>query len=996
MSRRAGHRGTLSSKRVFVCLLFATILFLWQSSAAQTGPTGYVQRQVVTTNGAVTFVGNSLGLNKDGTNDRPGTSGSIGAFITTDTSLQKNPAWPPGTTGDWHLNSSSAVLSLLSESHIIYAELIWGGSYLFGGEDVSAFLNDPINFTTPAGTTQVTRDPATAVTRSGPQQNYYVRTANVTDLVSAAGNGTYTVGRVPATQATAEANFNAAGWTLAILYENSTFPARSLSLFLGLEPQGGAIASVSGICTANNNGNPHQGARVAVSASGGDTPDPGNTRDSLRFGPSSDLSQDKFRLSGPNNPTANFFASQINGDTGNLDTNGTFGDRNNDFNGNFAGGRQGWDITNVDASPQLVKAQTVAFAQGTADADDFFINALAMQIDVIGPAFGFHSATSVSSATAQVGDVLTYTVGLDNFGATDANNVVLTVPLPAGMSFVAGSFRLDGTATGANPVTGAAIGTVAQTQRREATFQFRVDSIPAAPAPARYQVTPTWTYTYTSKGCGGQTAQSGSAISNTVTTEIARITATKSASTPSIRPDEILTYTIRISNTGTAASHDTLVTDAIPTGTTYRPNTTTLNGVAVADQSGTSPLVIGMLVNSSAVAGLSTPSNSPGVIGPGQSAIVSFEVIVNSSTTAPVGNTATIEPDGISGPLPAFPVSVTTPVFASSDLAVSMAGPVTGAAGTNITYTVTVKNAGPSAADAVSLFDGTPPGLTLVSVTGACTVLPCSLGTLANDETRTVLVTYSIPANYSLNTIVNTATVTTTSQDPLPDNNSASASTAIGAPVADLMITNTNGVSGVIVGTATTYTITVTNAGPSTAANAVVTDLFPAGLTAVTWTCANTGGAVCGAPAGTGNINAIVTVPVNGIATFTATGTIDPALTGTIVNTARVVPAAGTSDPTPAVATDSDPVELQADLSVTQTGPATIVAGNPITYTLYCAQRRAIRGRKRTARGNRPCGADLRVRDRPLHGLSVQPRDACGGRDRQSRDHVRRARDLPP
>ena len=76
--------------------------------------------------------------------------------------------------------------------------------------------------------------------------------------------------------------------------------------------------------------------------------------------------------------------------------------------------------------------------------------------------------------------------------------------------------------------------------------------------------------------------------------------------------------------------------------------------------------------------------------------------------------------------------------------------------------------------------------------------------------------------------------------------------------------------SGVVVGTATTYTITVTNAGPSTAANAVVTDAFPAALTGVIWSCVGTGGAVCGAPAGTGHINATVTVPVTGTLTFMA------------------------------------------------------------------------------------------------------------------------------
>jgi len=167
-NKRPGRTGTSSCRRACVCLLFATILCLWSPIAAQ--EQGYVQRKVVTTTGAVTFVGNALGLNKDGTNDRPGTSGSLGTFITTDTSQRDNPEWPQGTTGDWRLNSSSAVLSLPSGSRIIHAELIWGGSYLFGSEDVSDFLNDPITFKTPTGTTQVTRDPTTAVTRSGPSR----------------------------------------------------------------------------------------------------------------------------------------------------------------------------------------------------------------------------------------------------------------------------------------------------------------------------------------------------------------------------------------------------------------------------------------------------------------------------------------------------------------------------------------------------------------------------------------------------------------------------------------------------------------------------------------------------------------------------------------------------------------------------------------------------------------------------------------------------------
>src|SRR5262249_3430175 len=154
-------------------------------------------------------------------------------------------------------------------------------------------------------------------------------------------------GGVPGTQSASETDFNVAGWTLAIVYENFSLPTRNLSLFVGLEPQDGQPASVSGFCTPTGSA-PLRG-RVAVSAVEGDTHLDGDT---LRFGPSSSvLSQDRYRLSGPNNRITNFFASQINGDDGELVTTGTFGNRNNTFNSpHFEGGRQGWDITNVDAS----------------------------------------------------------------------------------------------------------------------------------------------------------------------------------------------------------------------------------------------------------------------------------------------------------------------------------------------------------------------------------------------------------------------------------------------------------------------------------------------------------------------------------------------------------------------------------------------------------------------------------------------------------------------
>ena len=163
---------------------------------------------------------------------------------------------------------------------------------------------------------------------------------------------------------------------------------------------------------------------------------------------------------------------------------------------------------------------------------------------------------------------------------------------------------------------------------------------------------------------------------------------------------------------------------------------------------------------------------------------------------------------------------------------------------------------------------------------------------------------------------------------------SATTNTPLAAPVTDLHITKTNGVDGVVAGLPTTYTITVTNPlGPSDASGATVTDTFPATLTGVTWTCAGTGGGTCVA-AGSGHINTPVTVPVGATVVFTATGTVNPAATGDLVNSAQVLPPTGLVNRTSAIATDRDAIGTEADVAITKTGPASIVAGNPLVYTI--------------------------------------------------------------
>ncbi len=135
--------------------------------------------------------------------------------------------------------------------------------------------------------------------------------------------------------------------------------------------------------------------------------------------------------------------------------------------------------------------------------------------------------------------------------------------------------------------------------------------------------------------------------------------------------------------------------------------------------------------------------------------------------------------------------------------------------------------------------------------------------------------------------------------------------------LADLSVTKTDGVASAAAGGTTTWTITASNAGPSAASPASVTDTFPAACTGVSYTSVAAGGATGNTAAGAGGISDLaLNLPAGSSVTYTATCTISPAATGTLVNTATV--ASTTPDPVAGnnSATDSDTLTVAADLSL--------------------------------------------------------------------------------
>lgn len=94
------------------------------------------------------------------------------------------------------------------------------------------------------------------------------------------------------------------------------------------------------------------------------------------------------------------------------------------------------------------------------------------------------------------------------------------------------------------------------------------------------------------------------------------------------------------------------------------------------------------------------------------------------------------------------------------------------------------------------------------------------------------------------------------------------------------------------------HTITIANAGPADAPSVIVFDAFPATYSAVSWSCAASGGASC-TSGGSGNISQPVSLPAGSQVVYTVNATITAGATGLLSNTVTAVVNAPITDPDP-------------------------------------------------------------------------------------------------
>ncbi|MDQ1752831.1 MAG: hypothetical protein QOE71_3887 [Pseudonocardiales bacterium] len=275
-------------------------------------------------------------------------------------------------------------------------------------------------------------------------------------------------------------------------------------------------------------------------------------------------------------------------------------------------------------------------------------------------------------------------------------------------------------------------------------------------------------------------------------------------------------------------------------------------------------------------------------------------------------------------------------------VAISPAAPSPAVPGNSVSWTVTLINSGPSDAVNPSLTDTVPATVTGVVVTAApadwaCNVtsqdVACTAPSLALATSVSFTITGALAPDFT-GSVSDTVTTTSDTPDVDPSNNSATSNT-LSAPSADLLAIKSQATPNPVVpGGPVSWTITVTNAGPSDAVNPVVTDAvnsqaplptidpLPAG-----WTCVQGGQ----------NLSCTAASMATGTsATFQVSGELVPRYIGDLPNTATVTSDTADPDLGNNVSTSVTPTAPSADVAVaiTPAVPNPVVPGTSVSWTV--------------------------------------------------------------
>ncbi len=582
---------------------------------------------------------------------------------------------------------------------------------------------------------------------------------------------------------------------------------------------------------------------------------------------------------------------------------------------------------NASATGTITNTATVGMPDGAVDPNS--TNNSASDTDTLTPQADLSITKTDNATTSVAGNQIAYTIVVRNNGPSTVNGATVTDNVPTKLTNVTWTCTASAGATcGAPSGNGGINTTVNLLPNATATFNLNATVINSATG------TLSNTATVTSPGAAPDTTLSNNSATDTntiVTTVDMAITKTNNATT--LVPGTQTTYTIVVSNAGPSAVTGAAVADSLPVALTNATWTCT----ASAGSNCGSPNGIGSI-------------NTTVDLAVNGTATYSLTATVAANATGSLSNSASIAPpQGAVETNGANNAATDTDALSSTDLVITKTNNATQVvAGQPTTYAIVVTNNGPIAVNGATITDVLPAALsnatwTCVGANGATCGQPNGAGNvsttanLPNGSSVTVTVTATVSST-ATGTLANTASVAMPSgtADPNPANNSATDTDQIRIN-SDLSITKTNNVNSLVPGTQTTYTIVVSNSGPSAVVGAAVTDIMPANLVIGSWTCTASAGSSCASPSGNVNITTTVNLLSGGTATFTVNSTVASTATGTVTNTATVAAPAGSTDSNSSnnSASDTDTLTPTSDLSITKTNNnTTVTAGNQVSYTI--------------------------------------------------------------
>ncbi|WP_460828130.1 beta strand repeat-containing protein, partial [Marilutibacter aestuarii] len=414
----------------------------------------------------------------------------------------------------------------------------------------------------------------------------------------------------------------------------------------------------------------------------------------------------------------------------------------------------------------------------------------------------------------------------------------------------------------------------------------------------------------------------------------ADIGVTKTDGATTYVPGGVSVYTIVVTNNGPNATTFVSIEDPEPSQTSFSWTCASSGGVACPSASGSGEIL-----------------EETGAFPVGGVLTYTVTATTQSTRTGPLVNTVFVANTSSSDPVSANNfASDTNVVEPQADIVVTKDdGSATYVPGDDVVYTIVVTNNGPSDAVNVRVQDPEPTAPVAATFTGwTCTATngatcPATSGTGGLDETAPTLpnggvLTYTVTATTppdATDNLSNLVLVTADSPDPDIANNAVE-DVDTAEPSADLSIAKSLAdPNPAVPGGPVTWTLEVSNAGPSTAP-LTGTDTIPSSVTNLVL-----GGPDASACSIAGQVltcNSTGLVPGD-TATVTVTGDLEVTATGTLDNTAEVAATGGVTDPDASnnSATSSTPIVESVSSTTKTAAPASgtpVAVGDVLTYTL--------------------------------------------------------------